>query len=226
MTAVNLGPVAPFVKDVAELIAEQFPSVEAIGGWRASATDMGGHPAGLALDIMLGGSSMSHQALGKSIWTFLDNNAAKFEVKYTIYLQTLKYPGKPGERMDTRSGAGDVNHLRHVHVSFNPAVKDGRRLSTAGIDKSLGKDDNPLVPNSVEGVTDGLAGFGEALTRRETWVRVSKVVGGAVLMYLGAFVLMRDNLAAAVGVVTDVVPQAKAAKVAVKATAAASNPSS
>lgn len=226
MTTVNVGAVAPFVKDVAEMIAEKFPEVISISGWRATAGDMNGHPAGLALDIVVG-PSKQNQLTGKLVWNFLDNNAAKFHVKYTIYMQTYKEPGKPGSLMERRGGdkpGYDPNHLRHVHVSFLPIVKDGRRLSASGVNDSGTKDDT-LLPDSVENVVGTAKNISEALTDRNTWIRVGKVVGGAALIYFGALVLMRDNLAAAVGAATDVIPQAKVAKTAVKATAAATSPS-
>src|SRR5690606_23877283 len=102
-----------------------------IGGWRASAADMSGHPAGLALDFQTGGEGAG-RLTGDKVAAYFVQNASRLHVKYVIWQQRIWKPSAPTwTLMETRPGdkpGYDPNHLRHVHVSFTEDVKDGRRL--------------------------------------------------------------------------------------------------
>lgn len=48
----GLGKVVPHLRDLVDVLAPRF-GVATVGGYRASATDPNGHPAGLAADLMV-----------------------------------------------------------------------------------------------------------------------------------------------------------------------------
>lgn len=205
-----LGAVKPFVQDVADTVGPMLAPA-AIYGWRAIATDMQGHPAGLALDWSVG----DDKAKGQRIADYFQQNAAGLQVRYLIWQQRLWRPGSSTwEPMATRpaSGSNDANHLRHVHVSFNTAVSDGRRLSAAnapaaGTSSSSGGSAvetvvSALTPDPVEQGARFLAMLGD----RRTWVRVLQVIGGSAAIVMGVALLTRDSASATVGSVTQLVP--------------------
>ena len=66
----SLGAVLPHVRKAAELIANRF-DVATILGWRASARDPLGHPAGRALDFMV----YADRAKGDAVNAYLLANA-------------------------------------------------------------------------------------------------------------------------------------------------------
>lgn len=217
MTTIALGAVAPYVADVADHLAKKYPKIVSISGWRASATDMAGHPAGLALDVVVGDDTVT----GKQVTAYIDENAEKLHVKYRIYMQAYKAPGKPQTLMETRSGESpgyDPNHKRHVHITFLPEVKDGRRMTTSGLQESkVGTDP---VTEAVKDTVGGVGDVVSVLTSRQTWIRVGQVVGGAALVLFGLNVLMRDQVTALAGLATDVIPQTRVVKGAAKAASA------
>jgi len=217
VTTIALGAVAPYVADVADHLAQKYPKIQSISGWRASATDMAGHPAGLALDVVVGDDTVT----GKQVTAYIDENAAKLHVKYRIYLQTYKAAGKAPTLMERRGGEApgyDPNHQRHVHITFLPEVKDGRRMTTSGLQESkVGTDP---VTEAVKDTVGGVGDVVSVLTSRQTWIRVGQVVGGAALVLFGLNVLMRDQVTALAGLATDVIPQTRVVKGAAKAATA------
>ena len=83
-----------------------------IGGTRASATDPGGHPSGLALDYM------SSVALGDAIVAYHIAHWGELGVEYIIWQQRiLSAPGGSWKMMENR-GSPTANHMDHVHVNY------------------------------------------------------------------------------------------------------------
>ena len=112
----KLGPVKPHVAVAAEHIGRLF-EVGTIGGWRAGDTyDTEGHPAGLALDLMV-----NSQDQGARIAGYAREHAAEMGIKYVIWYQTIWSPDRDGEdwRFMSDRGSASANHLDHVHISFN-----------------------------------------------------------------------------------------------------------
>lgn len=109
----NLGPVLPHVKAAAQEVGDRF-SIETIGGWRATARDMTGHPAGRALDIMVSG------ARGALVNNYLIGQRKRLGLAYTLYQQT-EYSDDAGwttgRKMEDR-GDPTQNHMDHVHAQF------------------------------------------------------------------------------------------------------------
>jgi hypothetical protein len=117
----SLGAVMPHTRRAAELVGNLY-GVESILGWRASAIDKLGHPAGLALDFMCG------KTQGDQINAYLQANAAALGVKYTIWQQTYHPVGGKAERMADR-GSPTQNHYDHVHAQFKATGGDGSAVS-------------------------------------------------------------------------------------------------
>lgn len=202
-----LGAVKPWVADVANTLGPQL-NPTTIYGWRATSVDMSGHPAGLALDWVVGNDT----AKGQHIADYMVANAAGLQIKYVIWQQKIWQASKPQwVTMDTRPGqswSNDVNHLYHVHTSFNPAVADGRRLGAAAAPapSSAGGNDGGTSP--VSAVSDALSSLNPlhgvdqiaaTLTDRMTWIRVAQVVLGVGAIIAGVAILNRDVLASPAG---------------------------
>lgn len=180
--AYALGAVQPFVKDIAEKAGPML-GVTDIGGWRASAADMSGHPAGLALDFMVG----SDKAKGNTVAQYFTQNASALRVKYVIWQQRIWYPGKGWAGMEFRSGdkpGYDPNHMRHVHVSFNGSSSGyGERVD---IPAGWSPDDLlPDLPNPIEPLQQLVSG--------DLWKRVGLVIGGAGLIVMGVAILVASS---------------------------------
>lgn len=217
--AYALGAVKPWVADVANTVGPVL-GVTNIAGWRASAADMSGHPAGLALDLQVG----SDVNLGNKVAAYFIQNASALQVKYLIWQQRSWYPGKGWKAMATVAGEApgyDPNHKRHVHVSFNEAVSDGRRLpkpTTGASDATGGLPWWTLPAQGILGSADWVqqilgsgaavvGGVGSSIVdaattpvellstfvNRGTWVRVAQVVGGAMLIWGGIWVLIASS---------------------------------
>jgi hypothetical protein len=112
----SAGSVRPQVQAAADKVVSSVPGAAGItlGGTRASATDPGGHPSGLALDYMVG----SNTALGDAITQFHIDHWNELGVDYIIWQQRmLSSPGGSWKPMADRGGA-TANHMDHPHVNY------------------------------------------------------------------------------------------------------------
>ncbi len=209
-----LGAVKPFVKDAAQEIGDKF-DLTTIYGWRATSVDMTGHPAGLAVDLVVG----TDKAKGDAIASYIISNSSRLDVKYICWQQRIWQPSKGWSNMEYRPGttAGyDPNHMHHVHLSVNSDVDDGRHLMAAGAttsggitggttasgaDTASGSTNVDPGPNSdsldplISGTGNPLAGITAAfdtLTSGDTWRRVLYVVGGIYMVTVGVLLLTKD----------------------------------
>lgn len=97
------------IADLHEAVCAAFPEITNYGGTR---TD-GDHGRGLALDIMVSGST------GWEVAEFVRDNYQSFDVNYVIYEQKIWSVDRSGEgwrSMEDR-GSATANHMDHVHVS-------------------------------------------------------------------------------------------------------------
>ncbi|WP_007026908.1 hypothetical protein [Saccharomonospora iraqiensis] len=108
----GLEGTVPHVAQVGNHLLERF-SVDSVGG-RAPRSNPSDHPAGLALDLMVGVSS------GDALADYVVEHRDEFGVKYVIWRQRINH-GAGWSAMADR-GSATANHMDHVHVSFRSGV--------------------------------------------------------------------------------------------------------
>ena len=101
---------------VARAVAQRFPDVQTIGGWRP-VDDFPDHPSGRAVDIMIPNYESSEgRELGNRIKNYLLTHREFFNIEYMIWRQMyIPSSGQPN-LMDDR-GNPTENHFDHVHVT-------------------------------------------------------------------------------------------------------------
>jgi LysM repeat protein len=112
----SAGDVQPQAQAAADRVVSDVPGADGltIGGTRSSATDPNGHPAGLALDYMVG----SDAALGDAIVQYHVAHWDELGVEYLIFeQQILLSPTSSWRPMEDR-GSVTANHFDHVHVNY------------------------------------------------------------------------------------------------------------
>lgn len=107
----SLGRVQPYVAKAANEIGPMFGIVIAYG-YRASATDMNGHPAGKAVDFMV------KDARGTALARYALANKKRLRVSYVIWRQRINSGDGRGWRAMEDRGDDTANHMDHVHVNF------------------------------------------------------------------------------------------------------------
>lgn len=177
----QLGAVKPWVQAAAEEVGGRF-NIATIGGvgQRPNASD---HPKGLALDFMC------TKEQGDAIAAYGVANWDRLGLSYIIWEQRIK-SSKTGAwvPMEDRGGA-TANHFDHNHWSFQ------NRQPTGGgpiVDIFAG------VSTSGSGTINGSGGDFDSLLGwvgdSSNWVRVLIVVLGALLLFMGAALLMRSSV--------------------------------
>ncbi|NEK56484.1 hypothetical protein GCU56_01160 [Geodermatophilus sabuli] len=108
----SAGNVKPVVQAAANAVMSNVAGISSIGGTRASATDPGGHPSGLAADYMCSSS------VGDAVVAYHVAHWAELGVDYLIWEQRmLSSPGGSWKPMENR-GSPTANHFDHVHVNY------------------------------------------------------------------------------------------------------------
>lgn len=127
----DLGPVKPHAQAMADEVGTMFELAPGdVGGWRASAVDRNGHPAGLAIDFM----TYENTALGDSIVAYLVQNADRLSVDYIIWKQAIWRAADAGKGWVamTDRGSDTANHLDHPHVNVTPEPSAAAGLGAPG----------------------------------------------------------------------------------------------
>lgn len=103
---------------IARAVAQRFPDVQTIGGWRAE-DEFPDHPSGRAVDIMIPNyDSDEGRELGNRIKNYLVEHREVFNVEYMIWRQMyIPAEGAPNQMEDR--GDPTQNHFDHVHVTTN-----------------------------------------------------------------------------------------------------------
>lgn len=140
---------------VARVVAQQFPEIQTIGGWRPTDT-YDDHPSGRAVDIMIPNyTSGQGKALGDRIAEYLLANAEALRIEYIIWRQEYRPAVGEANTMEDRGG-DTANHYDHVHVTvaggghpdgsttFGPAPGAG-----PGSSPQCGPGVDDLAPGSV-----------------------------------------------------------------------------
>ncbi len=126
----NLGPVKPQLTQLVNILGPMF-DIKTVGGYRASATDPNGHPAGLAADFMVP-LNTAGRAQGDRLAAYAKANAQKLGIDYIIWYQRIWSVARAGEGwrpMEDR-GSATENHRDHVHIN----VKPGASVQPAGLE--------------------------------------------------------------------------------------------
>ncbi|MEZ2123003.1 peptidoglycan DD-metalloendopeptidase family protein [Corynebacterium sp. CCM 9203] len=98
------------------MIAQKFPQITDIGGWRAS-DPYPDHPDGRALDVMIPAYTTAQGIqLGDSIkdWVYINRQA--LGVEYVLWRQTSYTGDGVAKPMEDR-GSSTANHMDHVHIT-------------------------------------------------------------------------------------------------------------
>ena len=102
---------------VARAVAERFPEIETIGGWREYDERSDDHPSGRAVDVMIPNwESSDGRKLGDEIKDYVYGNRDFFNVEYMIWRQQyIPAEGTPNQMEDR--GDPTQNHYDHVHIT-------------------------------------------------------------------------------------------------------------
>lgn len=107
----------PDADAIAKAIADEFPEINTLGGWRADGGYADDHVEGRAIDVMIENYHDSDQiALGTEINNWVLDNADEYGVEYTIWRQEYFPVGGNSNMMEDR-GNDTQNHYDHVHIT-------------------------------------------------------------------------------------------------------------
>lgn len=183
--AINLGPVKPYVKQAADMLAAMFGITNA-GGWRAH-DQFPDHPSGHAVDFMVdnlgqGGDARTNpvaKKTGDDLSAYIIANANALGVKYIIW--NGRSWNTKRDTWEKYKSTSDM-HYDHVHVTWNDTPGTGNLSPvttpvglSSGVDltKVFGKVNDTAVTVSVALLGLGLVGAG-------IWMAVSPKVSKAV----------------------------------------------
>lgn len=116
----DLGPVQPQLADLVNVLGPKF-GITAVGGYRKSAADPAGHPAGLAADFMVP-TTPAGKAQGDALAAYAVAHAAELKVDYVLWQQQIWSAGRAAEgwRPMKDRGSATANHVDHVHINALP----------------------------------------------------------------------------------------------------------
>jgi hypothetical protein len=114
---------------VMRTVAEQWPKVAEVGGYRAS-DPYPDHPSGRAVDVMVPrlGRTAQSIAFGDEVAEYFMTNADRFGVMYLIWNQRIwsngRDPVAPAAQWRGMADRGDdtSNHVDHVHITVSTGV--------------------------------------------------------------------------------------------------------
>ncbi|MGC0252145.1 M23 family metallopeptidase [Pseudactinotalea sp. Z1748] len=134
----DVGPVRPQTQALADEIGNMWDLAPGdVHGWRASARDAAGHPAGLAIDFMVDvgpQNTPQGQQLGQDIVDHMITHADRLAVDYIIWRQAIWFAHSPQDGWQDMADRGDgldpaddrrVNHFDHPHVNLDPIGAHG-----------------------------------------------------------------------------------------------------
>lgn len=122
-TNYNLGPVKPQLTQLVNILGPMF-DIKTVGGYRESATDPNGHPAGLAADFMVP-LTPAGKAQGDALVAYAQAHARELGIDYIIWYQRIWSVARADEgwlRMEDR-GSATANHMDHPHINVLPDAK-------------------------------------------------------------------------------------------------------
>ncbi len=119
-TNYNLGPVQPQLTQLVNILGPMF-DIKTVGGYRESATDPHGHPAGLAADFMVP-LTPAGKAQGDALVAYAQADARELGIDYIIWYQRIWSAARADEgwRLMEDRGSATANHLDHPHINVLP----------------------------------------------------------------------------------------------------------
>jgi endonuclease/exonuclease/phosphatase family metal-dependent hydrolase len=120
----DLGPVTAQLTRLVNVLGPMF-DIETVGGYRESATDPNGHPAGLAADFMVP-VTPAGRAQGDALVAYARAHATELGIDYIIWRRRIWSVARADEGwrpMEDR-GSSTANHMNHPHLSLLPATAD------------------------------------------------------------------------------------------------------
>lgn len=116
----HLGPVQPQLSRLVSILAPLF-DITTVGGYRPSARDPDGHPAGLAADFMVPLTAAGEQQ-GTALAEYARAHAIELGIDYVIWRQQIwsRTRVDEGWRAMKDRGSPTQNHQDHVHISVLP----------------------------------------------------------------------------------------------------------
>lgn len=138
----GLGNVQPELTNLVGVLGPKF-DVNTVGGYRESAIDPNGHPAGLAADFM------TSTPQGEALAAYAQKRARELGVDYIIWRQHIWSVDRADEgwRLMEDRGSPTQNHMDHVHINVVPgfvprkpadASRSGARNAARWAQKFLG----------------------------------------------------------------------------------------
>ena len=159
---------------LARAVAQRFPEVESIGGWRPTDAVSDDHPSGRAVDVMIPNyESGEGKKLGDEIRDYVLGNKDAFNVEYLIWRQQyVPAEGEPNQMEDR--GSPTQNHFDHVHITV-----DGGGMPTPGQKYGPAPEGGSVAPGPSAAECDpgGVGDHGRALADGEIPEELRKWIG-------------------------------------------------
>lgn len=113
----NLGKVQPQLVTLVDELTSKF-AIKTVGGYRESATDPNGHPAGLAADFMVP-TTAKGESLGDQLAAYAQQNHQALRVDYILWKQHIWSAARAAEGWRKMADRGSItaNHFDHVHIN-------------------------------------------------------------------------------------------------------------
>ncbi|WP_415839393.1 M23 family metallopeptidase, partial [Nocardioides zeicaulis] len=130
----QLGPVQPQLARLVSILVPLF-DIAVVGGYRPSARDPDGHPAGLAADFMVPLTPAGEQQ-GAALAEYARAHATELGIDYIIWRQRIwsRARADEGWRAMKDRGSPTENHQDHVHINALPTTSQRTRQGTANQD--------------------------------------------------------------------------------------------
>ncbi|MDR7254182.1 hypothetical protein J2X46_003175 [Nocardioides sp. BE266] len=134
----QLGPVQPQLARLVSILAPRF-DITTVGGYRPSARDPDGHPAGLAADFTVPLTAVGEQQ-GTALAEYARAHATELEIDYIIWRQHIwsRARADEGWRAMKDRGSPTENHQDHVHINALPTTAQVDDFATAAESAAAG----------------------------------------------------------------------------------------
>ncbi|GAA5122489.1 hypothetical protein GCM10023339_40990 [Alloalcanivorax gelatiniphagus] len=118
----HLGAVQPQLSRLVAILGPRF-GIETVGGYRDSAHDPNGHPAGLAADFMVPLTAAGKRQ-GDALAEYARSHGAQLGIDYIIWYQRIWSADRAGDGWRAMGDRGNdtEDHRDHVHINVLPSA--------------------------------------------------------------------------------------------------------